>query len=344
MHAKKSFAKVYKSVHASIQSLAVRSGLVARIYYATLNGSLLREAQAVAAGQRQYRVDNAPGNASLYLLRRNVHRIEKGLIMRPRRDSFAADYIEETVAVYAKALVIHKVSELRWARDVLDQYFSLVSKSSQPIYKAWKRYIEVRGSEAETGRADLHVPYMRGQAPCPVDYEAFFALSRRRRSVRWYESRVVPKELIDKALAVAAQAPSACNRQPFVFRIFHDPQQAARITAIPMGTKGFAQQVPAVAVLVGQLRAYPFERDRHAIYIDAALAGMSFMYALETLGLASCPINWPDQQPHESRMAEALSLDRDERVIMLISIGYPLAEGMIPYSAKRELGQIGIYG
>jgi hypothetical protein len=35
-----------------------------------------------------------------YLLRRNVHRIEKGLTMRPVRNQFATDYIGATVDAF----------------------------------------------------------------------------------------------------------------------------------------------------------------------------------------------------------------------------------------------------
>jgi nitroreductase len=132
------------------------------------------------------------------------------------------------------------------------------------------------------------------------------------------------------------QAPSACNRQPFIFRVFNEPELARQIVSIPLGTKGFSHQVPAVAVVVGQMRAYPLERDRHVIYIDGALAAMSFLFALETLGLSSCVINWPDEQPYERRMKAALNLASDERVVMLIAFGWADPEGGIPYSAKRS--------
>ncbi|SVE23497.1 uncharacterized protein METZ01_LOCUS476351, partial [marine metagenome] len=37
---------------------------------------------------------------NVFLLRRNVHRLEKGLLMRPRRPVFGLKYIEELVNVY----------------------------------------------------------------------------------------------------------------------------------------------------------------------------------------------------------------------------------------------------
>src|SRR5690606_27477677 len=127
-----------------------------------------------------------------------------------------------------------------------------------------------------------------------VGYEDFYGLTLQRRSVRWFLDRPVSRELFDKAVLAAAQSPSACNRQPFEFKIFDRPELVEEITRFLMGVTGFAHSIPVLAVIVGNLNAYPSERDRHVIYIDGALAGMSLMLALETLGLASCPINWPD--------------------------------------------------
>ncbi len=324
--------------------------LVAGLYYAFFNREMLRESMAVAAGQVEYAVErDEDGKPSYYLLRRNIHRIEKGLIMRPRRASFGADYIEETVKTFARAVAQASLPwspELRWAADVLKTYFATVDASPAPIAAALRRYNAIALPREATGeQATVAVPYARDlSAPPSVDFDSLMALARRRRSVRWYRDDPVSREAIDKALLLAAQAPSACNRQPFHFRIFDQKADVARISAIPMGTRGFSEQFPAVAVVVGQLRAYPYERDRHAIYIDSSLAVMSFVLALETMGMASCVINWPDQEPHESKMKAALSLADDERVIMLVAFGWPDVSGQVPYSAKRDIAEIRSYG
>ena len=107
-----------------------------------------------------------------------------------------------------------------------------------------------------------------------------------------------------------------------------------------MGTMGFYENFPMIVVLVGRLDAYIEERDRHLIYIDGSLAAMSFMYALETLGLSSCPINWPDIPQREKKLAKALNLQPYERAVMFISLGYPDPEGLVPNSKKRSLDHI----
>ncbi|MFC7212459.1 hypothetical protein ACFQL3_18500, partial [Natronoarchaeum sp. GCM10025321] len=59
-----------------------------------------------------------------------------------------------------------------------------------------------------------------------------------------------------------------------------------------------------------------------------------FQFALETQGLASRCINWPAIPNNERKLQSLLNLESDETVVMLMAIGYPDPDGMIPYSEK----------
>jgi nitroreductase len=107
-----------------------------------------------------------------------------------------------------------------------------------------------------------------------------------------------------------------------------------------MGTAGYAHQIPALIVVIGDFSCFEHERDRHVPYIDGSLATMQLMLSLETLGLASCPINWPDIEHLERRMAARLHLEPFHRPIMLLALGYPDPTGGIAYSAKKTSEQI----
>src|SRR5690606_32285683 len=186
---------------------------------------------------------------------------------------------------------------------------------------------------------ERRIPYRRLDGRPEISIDDLAALAKRRRSVRWFEPRPVPRAMIDRALEVALQSPSACNRQPFVFHVFDEPTLVQQVCEIPMGTKGYRHNIPAIAVIVGRQRAYFSERDRHLIYIDGSLAAMGFMYALEVQGLSSCPINWPDIEEKEQQMADLIGLGPDERPVMLVAIGYPDLEGLVAYSQKKPLDE-----
>jgi nitroreductase len=278
--------------------------------------------------------------------------LEKGLVMRPRRPVFALEYIDATVRTYgaSRALAAEEPelvdpAQLRWAHDVIRMYFEAAG-GHPTIDKVRAKWDAIAPLPADPSAVGAGVaPYHRDlrEAP-PVDYDDLLRLAQRRRSVRWYLPKAVPREIIDRALEVAALSPSACNRQPFEFRIIDDPKLLPSVAAVPKGTRGFDQGFPAFAVVVGRMRAFFSERDRHLIYIDGALAAMSFVFALESLGLSSCCINWADEAEQEREMSRLLGLAPDERPVMCISFGYPDPDGMVPYSEKRPLDRLRRYG
>ena len=312
---------------------------LASLYYFLFSRRFDREHLAVLKGRVAYYQSLRHMNKTSPLLRRNVHRLEKGLIMQPRRHVFADAFILETVRAYNQARTIPDYSEeeIHWAKDVLDEYFSVV-EDTPSIRKARKEYLR-DGAEREPASGvarPAFKPYPRSACPeTDVSFDQLATLFLRRRSVRWYKRQPVPSDLIQQAINAAAQAPSACNRQPFRFLVANDPVRAAQIAECAGGTAGFASQLPAIIVVVGDLSAYPEERDRHLIYIDTSLAAMQLMLAAETLGLSTCPINWPDVDSSERKLERILDLPGFERIVMLISIGYGHPKCGIPYSQKK---------
>lgn len=307
-------------------------GWLASVYFAFFSRQFDREHKALLVGRLAYHQALKQAHVSSALLRRNIHRLEKGLIMRPRKQVFAEAYISETVSMYALALNQPSFckSELAWAFAVLERYFVVV-EHTQPIAAAKMAFSQLPQTEKTNA-----VPYLQQELPeNQVTFFQLYTLFTRRRSVRWYLQKAVPSSLLEQAIAAAALAPSACNRQPYQFIVLNDNAKAATAAACAMGTVGFAENIPCLVVVTGDLSAYPAERDRHVIYIDAALASMQLMLALETLGLSSCPINWPDIEEREQALSNMLNLPYHQRVVMLMAVGYADPEGGIAYSQKK---------
>ena len=325
--------------------IITRSGFLCSVYHAVCSGSFRREHRGVVCGCLKYMKQVRNPSGSHYLLRHNVHLLEKGLLMCPHRGVFALDCIQETVACYGRALQRGQTSpelvcqsELQWATDVLTRYFEVTGP--HPIIDGLRdRFRTLQAGLPE--RAPTAVPRERGVArSTPVKYEELLDLARRRRSVRWFLQKPVPREMIDRAVAVAALSPSACTLQPFEFRVFDDAELTREVASIPTGTTGFGHNFPAIVALIGKLHAWFSEPDRHLIYIDASLAAMAFLLAFEAQGLGSCCLNWPDLQPQERRMTRLLGLEPDERVIMLIALGHPDPEGLVTCSQKKPLTEL----
>ena len=318
-------------------------------FVATYSGWLGREAKSILRGQLTHHAQRTGTQASntvdgaVYTLRRSVHRLEKGLIMRPRKPVFALDYIQLTVDVYQTVLTSNRQNTycdlLQWAVDVLSAYFSVVDPD--PVIDKARLQFDSLTHNRST-QDSKRVPYRRDSEPLKITIEDLKELAIRRRSCRWFLQKPVPREMIDKAIEVAGYAPSACNRQPFEFRVY-DNSSLPMLASVPMGTRGFADNFPCIVVIVGTHAAFPFARDRHLPYIDSCLAAMGFQFALEVQGLSSCCINWPDIPDKEAALRERIELEDYEFAIMFMAIGYPDPEGMVPYSQKKPLDSMRSY-
>ena len=324
-----------------------RSRFLASLYYCFFSRKFSREHQAVLKGKWLYAHNKGMQKNTNTLLRRNIHRIEKGLIMRPRKSIFALDYIRETVCAFnnAKNNKIHDLQELKWASDVLTLYFSVVPQHSldPDIKRIFDAGIERCSSYDGCGgnNTGLNIPYLfSDKIESKISSEQLLNLCLQRRSVRWYEEKPVVRSLLEQAVEIAALAPSACNRQPYQFHIANDKEIAQKLMSVPLGTKGFSHNVPCAIVVTADLAHYGSERDRHLIYIDSALASMQLMLALETRGLSTCPINWPDIEEREQKMASLLGLTDSVRPIMLIAVGYACPKGEIPFSHKKSAEEL----
>ena len=315
---------------------------LASAYYALLSSKFQREERAVLLGRAKYHKELQENDANIFLMRRNVHRLEKGLLMKPRRPVFAKDYILETVNVYRKLVAEPTRSEessldsLRWGYDVLSEYFNAVSPDPV-VDRAREVFEKCPAPEGSTPDASKRIPYLRDLEDHPVNFEQLEQLAIKRRSVRFFDQRPVPRELLDKAFTLAGLSPSACNRQPYRFLVYDDPEIVETVASLPGGTIGFKHNIPVIVVILGTWDAFYSEKDRHVPYIDGSLAAMSFSFALETLGLGACIFNWPDIEAHEKRAEKVLGLEGYERPIFFMGVGYPDPEAMVAYSQKRPL-------
>lgn len=321
---------------------------LASAYYALLSSKFQREERAVLLGRAKYHEELQENDANIFLMRRNVHRLEKGLLMKPRRPVFAKDYILETVNVYRKIVAEPVRSEessldsLRWGYDVLSEYFNAVE--ADPVVDHAREVFESCPAPGQCEPdARKRVPYLRDLEENPVTYEQLEHLAIKRRSVRFFEQKPVPREMLDKAFTLAGLSPSACNRQPYRFLVYDDPDIVETVASLPGGTIGFKHNIPVVVVILGTWDAFYSEKDRHVPYIDGSLAAMGFSYALETLGLGACIFNWPDIEAHEKRAEKVLGLKGYERPIFFMGVGYPDPEAKVAYSQKRPLDVMRTY-
>ena len=82
---------------------------------------------------------------------------------------------------------------------------------------------------------------------------------RTRRSIRAYQDKPVPEELIQTLLAAAMQAPSACNQQPWQFVVIDDRTILTKIPTF-MPNAAMVANAPLAILVCGDLHM-PMEKS-----------------------------------------------------------------------------------
>jgi nitroreductase len=140
-----------------------------------------------------------------------------------------------------------------------------------------------------------------------------------RRSVRRFDDRPVPEELIQKLLAAAMRAPSARDAQPWQFVVIDDRSMLAEIAEINPNAQ-MARHAPLGIMVCGDLG---LEKSVGYWVVDCAAAVENILLAAHALGLGAV---WTGVYPREERMDGLRRLVKlPDNVIAhsLIVLGYP---------------------
>jgi len=159
-----------------------------------------------------------------------------------------------------------------------------------------------------------------------------FEAIRNRRSIRRFEDKPVPEDLVKKIIEAGQWAPSACNRQEWKFIIIDSKEVKERI--LKDTTAYFVGKTPLLILVVYSNRTDNLEYKDHLL--TAAMAIQNMQLAAYSLGLGSCCVN---NLPIKSRLRKILNIPRHYDPVSLLCIGFPKAFPK-PLKRKEKLDEI----
>lgn len=196
---------------------------------------------------------------------------------------------------------------------------------------------------------------------------AFYAEIRRRRTVRDFSDRPVPRPILEDCLLAAGTAPNGANLQPWHFVVISDPaiKQRIRIAAeaeerefyerrapqewldalAPLGTdanKPFLETAPYLIAIFAQSYALlPDGRKVKHYYVSESvgIATGFLIAALHHAGLATLT-HTPSPMGF---LNEILHRPDHERPFLLLVVGYPAIDAHVPDIQKKPLNEIATF-
>ena len=170
-----------------------------------------------------------------------------------------------------------------------------------------------------------------------------------RRAVRAYAPRKVEEATLRSLLRAAVQAPSAMNRQPWLFSVVQDPAQLKRYSdrakrMLLVTTNGDSKisrykdllESPGFNIFydAGTLVVIGVGEGGHYADADCWLAAATLMLAATEVGLGSCCIGFAIPLLNTPEVKAELGLPVAGAAVAPIILGYPT--GDLPPVARNE--------
>lgn len=196
---------------------------------------------------------------------------------------------------------------------------------------------------------------------------AFHAWMEKRRTVRDFSEKSVPKEVMEEIILTASTAPSGAHKQPWTFCIVSDPEikKQIRIEAEkeeyesyhnrmpeewlkdlrPLQTdwqKSFLETAPYLVIVFK--KSYEIRQDgsRGNVYYATESCGLAcgfLLAAIHNAGLVALthtpsPMNF---------LSKVLRRPENEKPFLLIPVGYPAEECWVPDLKRKDLDEIAVW-
>jgi iodotyrosine deiodinase len=190
---------------------------------------------------------------------------------------------------------------------------------------------------------------------------------RRRRTIRQFSDRPVPRQVIADCLLAAGTAPNGANLQPWHFVVVSDPQVKRQIRE---GAEQEEREFYSKRAPKEWLEALePFGTDHHKPYLEIApylivIFAKSYgllpdgrqvknYYVSESVGIATGMLI---TAVHHAGLAslthtpspmgflnQILNRPKNERPFLILVVGYPASDALVPEIEKQPLNEIATF-
>jgi len=192
----------------------------------------------------------------------------------------------------------------------------------------------------------------------------FYAEIRRRRTIREFSDRPVPREIIEQALLAAGTAPNGANRQPWHFAVVESAEIKRQVreaaeqeeqefyngrapkdwleALTPLGTdehKPYLERAPyLIAIFAQNYEITPDGSQVKNYYVteSVGIATGMLITALHYAGLATLT-HTPSPMGF---LNDVLGRPKNERPFLLLVVGYPDEGVTVPDITKKPLEEI----
>ncbi len=197
--------------------------------------------------------------------------------------------------------------------------------------------------------------------------QEFLEWVNKRRTVRDFSDKIIPKEVIDNIILSASTAPSGAHKQPWTFCIVSDPKlkSVIRIEAekeeyesyngrmseewvkdlSPLQTdwkKPFLETVPYLIIVFKKIYDIKSDGSKGTNYYVSESVGIACGFLLAAIHHAGLVALTHTPSPMNF-LTKILKRPENERPFLLIPVGYAAEETFVPKLDRKSLDEVAVY-
>ncbi|MGN0235891.1 MAG: nitroreductase family protein [Paludibacteraceae bacterium] len=282
-----------------------------------------------------------------YTLLRENHVIEKGMSMRTPKRGFGQ---QKVIAL------LHRLRKYYDLYGIEDKDFLIYPLSTIKNYIA---YTEANGVSIPTIKhlfetlltyTNIHsdqlvtcggVKRINKKDILENNGGSFEDLLYSRHSIRYFAKDLPDKSIIEKALILAQQTPSACNRQSWKTHIYFG-EQSHQLLRMQGGCNGFEDEIPCSIVISADMRAF-LSYEPMQCYVDGGLYAMNLINALHYLGLGTIPLSLGFYHNKLSKIKTMFHIPKEEALICIVGVGNLLESFNVAESYRKNIRITNVY-
>lgn len=265
------------------------------------------------------------------------HKIEKGLAFPHCRPGFGKQVVHELISAingYVASGNNPNSFECRHALNALAAYKKrhedMGFPLDPPLEKALKSLL--CKYPATSCKASLQ---MTDEELFQHRKAEFAAFSASRHSVREFAGKA-PEQDILAAISLAANAPSACNRQPWRVHYYKAPGQIKNLLHYQNGNRGFGHLSEQLLIITADMACILWPEERRDLHINAGIFIMNLSYALHYYGIAHCLLNASFPVSDEPILQHMGNIPSNEEILLMIICGKAPQTVHVTASPRKE--------
>lgn len=273
---------------------------------------------------------------------RNVHSIEKGMCIENPRLGFGVEKLNNLFRLCEEYKNTEgcSVATIYMVHDVINEYieFHKAKGFESPTFNEtctkFEKFSQTVSDHDEKYGGTLNLKLHEN---CTEELQKLFDM---RHSIRDFEKRAIPDEVLTSAVKMAQSAPSACNRQAVRVYAVSSKQMCDLYGGNLDGIGGFAESADKFLLITGKLSAYRLDEDSQ-FAVSASIFVSYLTLALTSHQIGSCIVQRPlRNSPTWQNIKEKLSIPHDEQLVCAMAIGYMKDYCTVPISKRLPVDEV----